>query len=164
MKKWISLFISIALLAAALLVHLYVVNDTLDTLPEAALTGASPPISVKAFSELSEPTDVEPVITRKGYLQGHVVTAYYTTAGAPVLFGLTMKYGGFEPWQDGNIVISSQLAVTLFLTDNALGKTVSFNGQEYTVCGVYSLPVTLLARASQTTEMDIFLPLESYPD
>jgi hypothetical protein len=61
-------------------------------------------------------------------------------------------------------VIGSGLAVDLFLTDNALGRTLTFNGRECTVCGVYSLPTTLLARVSQTTDADIFLPLESYPD
>lgn len=164
MRKWVSLFISILLLAAVLLLHHNVVNDALNTLPEAALAAASPSLSVKAFSELDVTAAVTPVMTGDGYIQTFGVTAYYTTADALSLFGLTMKYGGFEPWEDGNIMISSQLAVALFLTENALGQTVTFGGREYTVCGVYSLPASLLACVSQTTETDIFLPLESYPD
>jgi hypothetical protein len=86
MRKWLSLIVSIILFAAALLVHRNVVSDALNTLPEAALAGASPPISVEAFSELDGITALEPVLTGSGSIQSHAVTAYYTTAGAPRSF------------------------------------------------------------------------------
>ena len=164
MKRWTSLIVSIVLLAVLLLVHSSVVRDTLSTLPEAALASTLPSISLKEFSDFSGNASVSPVLTQSGYIETQNVTAYYTTADAPALFGLTMQYGGFTPWQDGSIVISSQLAVALFLTDNAVGQTVLFGGREYTVCGVYTQPSSLIARVSQTPALTVFLPLAAYPD
>ena len=69
MRKWVSLFISILLLAAVLLLHHNVVNDALNTLPEAALAAASPSLSVKAFSELDVTAAVTPVMTGDGYIK-----------------------------------------------------------------------------------------------
>ncbi len=164
MKRWISLIVSIILLAALLLVHSGVVCDTLATLPEAALASTLPSISLKEFSDFTGTASVSPVLTQSGYIETQSVTAYYTTADAPALFGLTMQYGEFAPWQDGSIVIGSQLAVALFLTDNAVGQTVLLGGREYTVCGVYAQPDSLLAQISHTPAPDVFLPLAAYPD
>lgn len=164
MKKWIHLIVTMLLLTALLLAHSVVVRDTLHTLPEAALASVVPTISVKEFSDFTGTVSVSPVLTQSGYAETQSVTAYYTTADAPALFGITMQYGNFEPWQDGNIVISNQLAVALFLTDNAVGQTVTFNGRPYTVCGVYAQPDSLLARVSQTPAPVVFLPVTAYPD
>lgn len=164
MKRWVRVIVNIVLLAALLLVHGSVVRDTLATLPEAALASAMPSISVKEFSDLAGTAVVSPVLTQSGYIETQSVTAYYTTADAPALFGLTMQYGGFTPWQDGSIVIGSELAVALFLTENAVGQTVTFGGREYTVCGIYAQPDTLLARISKTPALEVFLPVAAYPD
>lgn len=107
MKRWISLIVSIILLAALLLVHSGVVCDTLATLPEAALASTLPSISLKEFSDFTGTASVSPVLSQSGYIETQSVTAYYTTADAPALFGLTMQYGEFAPWQDGSIVIAA---------------------------------------------------------
>ncbi len=162
MKKWVHLIVSLVLFAVLLLAHGTVVHDALATLPDAALATVMPPVSVQAFSGLDAP--VSPVLAQDGYAELESVTAYYTTADAPALFGLTMQYGEFAPWEDDNIVIGSELAAALFLTEDAVGQTVSFNGREYTVCGVYRQQDSLLARVSQTPAPAVFLPLAAYPD
>lgn len=154
--------ISILLLAALLLAHGYVVGDALTTLPDAALATAMPPVSVQAFAALDTP--VSPVLSLGGYAGTQNVTAYYTTADAPALFGLTMQHGGFTSWEEGDIIIGSELAVALFLREDAVGQTISFNGRACTVRGVYAQPDSLLARMSQTPATYVFLPLAAYPD
>ncbi len=164
MKKWIGFLTGILLLAAAFLAHHSVVHSALRTLPEAALATASRGISVQAFSALSKVKNVTPVLKEPGYLQGHSVTAYYTTADAPALCGVGMLYGSFSPWQDGDIVIGRALAAELFMTENAVGLTVRYNGREYIVRGVYAPPEDIVARMSRTVEPEVWLPLASYPD
>lgn len=163
MKKWTKLLVSVLLLAAVLLLHHGVVQDALHTLPESALATASPSVTLSAFAEAELSTPMTPVLTIPGYMETQAVTAYYTAADAPALFALTMCNGGFDAWEAGSIVISDRLAVALFLTDQAVGRTVRFNGQEYTVRGVYREPDSLLARLSQTTTPSVYLPLSDYP-
>ncbi|MBE6936754.1 MAG: ABC transporter permease [Ruminococcaceae bacterium] len=164
MKKWTRIIVSVLLLAAVLLLHHGVVQDALHILPEAALATASPPVTLSAFTGAELETPMTPVLIMPGYLETQAVTAYYTTADAPALFALTMCDGGFDAWEAGSIVISDRLAVALFLTDQAVGRMVRFNGQEYTVRGVYAEPDSLLSRLSQTTTSAVYLPLTAYPD
>lgn len=162
MKRWMSLIVSIVLLAALFVMHGSVARDAVATLPDAALATALPPVSIQLFSNLKTPAS--PILTQEGYAGLESVTAYYTTSDAPELFGLTMLYGGFTPWEEDSVVIGTDLAVAVFLTEDAVGQTLAYNGRDYTVCGVYARPDSLLARVSQTPAPIVFLPLAAYPD
>ncbi len=168
MRRWIGFLIGLVLLAAVLLVHRSVADAALRTLPDGALADAPPTYTVREFSGRKGIRNVTPVLTpllrEKGTLEGRPVTAYYAAADTSALFGLGMLYGGFLPWEDGDIVIDSQTASEIFMTKNAVGLTVSYNGRDYTVRGVYDVPEDLLSRTSRTGEPEVYLPLASWPD
>lgn len=58
-------------------------------------------------------------------------------------------------------VISSKLAVKLFLNSNAVGNTIEINGTDYTVCGVYKFNSNLINDMSSDIYDRVYLPYTS---
>ena len=164
MRKLTNVVLSLALLGTVLIMHHFVVVHGMKSLPETALVDVVAPISITAFFELDKSMAATPMLMEHTEIEGYPVAAYYTTREAADFFGLSMKYGLFDPWQDGTIVISDRLAVSIFLTDNVLGAPLRLDGRQYIVCGVYWADQTLLAQISRTNETDVYLPLASYSD
>lgn len=59
------------------------------------------------------------------------------------------------------IIISEQLALSLFMTKDSVGRSIHMDNEEYTVCGVYSKPDGVLDRLCDDDKERVYIPYTS---
>lgn len=59
-------------------------------------------------------------------------------------------------------VITSTLAQNLFFNTDAVGKTISLDGEEYKICGVIKTSSELINRLSEDGKQRVYIPYTSY--
>lgn len=174
-KKILSVLLMAALPAIVLCFCFYISGNALGKLPGITqmnynLKADVKPLAVKDMNKLSERISFD----RVSFCAGLKGTKVKEEAVLPVLtnefyfeiYGQVIKGDGIT---EGNIanrekvaVIGSSLALKLFFNTDAVGKTITLNNENYTVCGVFEEDSSIINSMSGDGNQRVYIPYTCY--
>jgi len=148
MKKYVIPILLAILLA---LLHMFIADQALDTIPSSMLVRSNVPFNAEGIAPFSKS------ITNTKYGKLSVVQ---TNGEYGELAGIEMKYGEFMT-EKSQAVISDSLAAKIFLTDLVIGAKITIGQSEYTVCGVYFEDRSLFSKLSSDFYDEVYITSDS---
>ncbi|SCJ67614.1 acidobacterial duplicated orphan permease [uncultured Clostridium sp.] len=129
-------------------------------------------ISIQNYLERAKETGFRgsPVWREEGQVEGiggEVIPAnlYFTGEQYAQWVPLDFIRGGYfmDDTGAGNnyAVISSEMALSLFMSDEVVGRNIMINGVSHQICGVFKTPQDIMARLAHNLRQDIYLPMRS---
>lgn len=129
-------------------------------------------ISIQTYLERAKETGFQgsPLWREEGQVEGiggEMIPAnlYFTGEQYAKWVPLEFISGGYfmDDTGAGNnyAVISSEMALSLFMSDEVIGQRVVINGVSHQICGVFKTPQDISARLSHNLRQDVYLPMRS---
>lgn len=174
-KRIIAVILMTAFTALLFCSCFYFIGNAKNQFPSATqlnfnLAADKPALKISDLQNLSERISMRKVSfcseLEEAQIRGEAVTAVLTNENYFEIYAAKLIGSGItEEMVEGrekSVVIGSGLALKLFFNTDSVGKTVTLNGDEYKICGVFDDSDSLINRVSSDGKDRVYIPYTCY--
>lgn len=174
-KKIFSVVLTTALTVFVFCICFYISGNALNQLPNITqmnynLKSDDLPVTIQDIENLSERisfkqvsfcTELEQVNVKEESVTPVLTNEFYFEIYGQALNGSGITKENIEN-KDKVAVISSSLALKLFFNTDSVGKSITINNENYTICGVIQENENIINRLSGDGKQRIYIPYTCY--
>ena len=167
MKRLVMPVILTILTVVLTFTHSVAVNTSQRLLSSAVLLEIDGGFDLSAETLAKQPYDFSVYFQKNGRVEHALsknttqIREIWTDSRYADYSGIRMLSGSFFPGESAReAVIGSAMALSLFLTDDVVGRQIDIDGTVYSICGVYADEPSMFARLAMHPYPQVYLPYE----